>query len=101
MPVLLGKGTCWKRMLRKSHIKIAWKAALMRLTWNSGGSGSSGNFVYAFKLRHIHTCINAPGGVFLVYLKTTHIFKSCNIYLKPERFRKSKVYIIKGKLENL
>ena len=24
------------------------------------------------------------------YLKTRHIFKSCNIYLKPERFRKSK-----------
>ena len=24
------------------------------------------------------------------YLKTRHISKSCNIYLKPERFRKSK-----------
>ena len=26
----------------------------------------------------------------LFYLKIRHIFKSCNIYLKPERFRKSK-----------
>ena len=26
----------------------------------------------------------------MIYLKIRHIFKSCNIYLKPERFRKSK-----------
>ena len=25
----------------------------------------------------------------MIYLKIRHIFKSCNIYLKPERFRKS------------
>ena len=32
-------------------------------------------------------------------LKTRHIFKSCNIYLKPERFRKSKFTLSKVKLE--
>ena len=30
-----------------------------------------------------------------VSLKTRHIFKSCNIYLKPERFRKSKFTLSK------
>ena len=25
-----------------------------------------------------------------IYLKLKHIFKNCNIYLKPERFHKSK-----------
>ena len=29
------------------------------------------------------------------YLKIRHIFKSCNIYFKPERFRKSKLTLAK------
>ena len=33
----------------------------------------------------------------IIYLKTRHIFKSCNIYLKPERFRKSKFILSKVK----
>ena len=32
-------------------------------------------------------------------LKTRHIFKSCNIYLKPERFRKSNFTLSKLKSE--
>ena len=28
------------------------------------------------------------------YLKTRHIFKSCNIYLKHERFRKQKFTLL-------
>ena len=32
-------------------------------------------------------------------LKIRHIFKSCNIYLKPERFRKSKFTLSKVKSE--
>ena len=31
----------------------------------------------------------------MICLKTRHIFKSCNIYLKPERFRKSKFTLSK------
>ena len=31
----------------------------------------------------------------VIYLKKRHIFKSCNIYLKPERFRKSKFTLSK------
>ena len=31
----------------------------------------------------------------LFYLKIRHIFKSCNIYLKPERFHKSKFTLSK------
>ena len=30
-----------------------------------------------------------------IYSKTKHTFKSCNIYLKPEHFCKSKFYIHK------
>ena len=37
----------------------------------------------------------------LSYLKTRHIFESCNIYLKPERFRKSKFTLSKIKSEIL
>ena len=31
----------------------------------------------------------------MIYLKIRHIFKSCNIVLKPERFRKSKFTLSK------
>ena len=31
----------------------------------------------------------------IIYLKTRHIYKSCNIYLKPERFRKPKFILSK------
>ena len=31
----------------------------------------------------------------MIYLKIRHIFKSCNIYLKSERFRKSKFTLSK------
>ena len=31
----------------------------------------------------------------MIYLKIRYIFKSCNIYLKPERFRKSKFTLSK------
>ena len=37
----------------------------------------------------------------ILYLKTRHIFKSFNIYLKPERFRKSKFTLSKVKSEKL
>ena len=30
-----------------------------------------------------------------IYLKTRHIFESCNIYLKPECFHKSKFTLSK------
>ena len=30
-----------------------------------------------------------------MYLKIRHIFKNCNIYLKPERFHKSKFTLSK------
>ena len=33
------------------------------------------------------------------YLKTRHIFKSCNIYLKSEHFRKSRFTLSKVKSE--
>ena len=33
------------------------------------------------------------------YFKKRHIFKSCNIYLKPERFHKSKFILSKVKSE--
>ena len=33
------------------------------------------------------------------YLKTRHTFQICNIYLKPERFRKSKFTLSKVKSE--
>ena len=35
----------------------------------------------------------------IIYLKTRHIFKSCNIYLKPEGFHKSKFTLSKVKSE--
>ena len=35
----------------------------------------------------------------IIYLKTRHIFKSCNIYLKPERYRKSKFTLSNVKSE--
>ena len=35
----------------------------------------------------------------MIYLKIRHIFKSCNIYLKPESFRKSKFKLSKVKSE--
>ena len=31
----------------------------------------------------------------MIYLKIRHMFKSCNIYLKSERFRKSKFTLSK------
>ena len=37
----------------------------------------------------------------MIYLKIRHIFKSCNIYLKPERFCKSKFPLSKVKLEEI
>ena len=37
----------------------------------------------------------------IIYLKTRHILKSCNIYLKPESFRKSKFTLPKVKLEQV
>ena len=36
----------------------------------------------------------------MIYLKIRYIFKSCNIYLKPERFRKSKFTLSKVKSES-
>ena len=36
-----------------------------------------------------------------LHLETRHIFKSCNIYLKPERFCKSKFPLSKVKLEEI
>ena len=33
----------------------------------------------------------------ITYLKTRHIFESCNMYLKHERFRKSKFTLLKVK----
>ena len=36
----------------------------------------------------------------MIYLKIRHIFKSCNIYSKPERFRKSKFTLSKVKSES-
>ena len=36
----------------------------------------------------------------MIYLKMRHIFKSCNIYLKPKRFRKSKFTLSKVKSES-
>ena len=32
----------------------------------------------------------------VIYSQTRHIFKSCNIYLRPERFRKSEFTIVVG-----
>ena len=37
----------------------------------------------------------------LFYLKIRHIFKSCNIHLKLERFRKSKFTLSKVKSEQV
>ena len=37
----------------------------------------------------------------MIYLKIRHIFKSCNICLKPERFCKSKFPLSKVKLEEI
>ena len=42
-----------------------------------------------------HLCIKFQ----LIYLKIRHIFKSCNIHLKPERFCKSKFTLSKVKSE--
>ena len=36
----------------------------------------------------------------MIYLKIIYIFKSCNIYLKAERFRKSKFTLLKVKSES-
>ena len=36
----------------------------------------------------------------IIYLKTRHIFESCNRYLKPEPFRKSKFTLSKVKSES-
>ena len=36
----------------------------------------------------------------MIYLKIRHIFKSCNTYLKLERFRKSKFTLSKVKSED-
>ena len=35
----------------------------------------------------------------MIYLKIRHTFETCNIYLKPERFRQSKFTVAKVKSE--
>ena len=37
----------------------------------------------------------------MIYLKIRHILISCNIYLKPERFRKSKFTLSKITFDNV
>ena len=54
------------------------------------------HFEYLFKK---HETVNARNNEITCYLKTRHISKSCNIYLKPERFRKSSFTLPKVKSE--